>query len=64
MSKKEKTPPPAPLLRSVDDSAAILGLSRANLYRKINSGDIASVQIGSRRMIPQYVLDGFTKPAA
>jgi excisionase family DNA binding protein len=37
---------------SVVEAAARLGVSRSTLYNKLRTGEIKSVTIGSRRLIP------------
>ena len=43
---------PAPLLWSVDKAATRLGISRATLYELLASHQVASLKVGSRRLIP------------
>lgn len=37
---------------SVDEAARMLGVSRAALYPRITSGEIPSVTLGRRRLVP------------
>jgi excisionase family DNA binding protein len=50
---------PRPGLRSVTGSAEYLAISRAKLYELIFSGELASLKIGSRRLISTAELDRF-----
>jgi excisionase family DNA binding protein len=52
-------PPIVPLSVSVDDAALLLGLSRSNLFKLLESGEIRSVKVGSRRLVPRKALDEF-----
>jgi excisionase family DNA binding protein len=45
-------PQPAPLLWSPAEAAKRLGLSRATLYELLAAGQIASLKVGARRLIP------------
>ncbi len=44
---------PEPLVDSVNDAAVRLGLSRTTLYELMASGQLRSVKIGKRRLIPR-----------
>jgi excisionase family DNA binding protein len=46
------TPQPAPLLWSPAEAAKRLGLSRAGLYELLTRGELASLKVGRRRLIP------------
>jgi excisionase family DNA binding protein len=50
------SPAPAPPLKqrltySLAEAVALIGLSRASLYRLIEAGELKAVRIGSRRLI-------------
>lgn len=47
------------VLLSVDQAAARLSISRAQLYRLIDKGELESVQIGRSRRISQNQLERF-----
>lgn len=47
------------LLLSVVDAAKALGVSRGSLYELVNGGEIRSLQIGRRRLIPRTALVDF-----
>ena len=42
-----------PLTISVTEAARLLGISRATAYAAVRNGDIPSINIGKRRMIPR-----------
>jgi excisionase family DNA binding protein len=42
---------------SILEAAHVLNLSRATLYRLLAEGRIASIKIGSRRLIPRTSID-------
>jgi excisionase family DNA binding protein len=46
-----------PLAFTIADAVAYSGLSRSRLYLLIQSGELASLQIGGRRMIRRDALD-------
>ncbi len=49
----EKYPPPiARAAYSIAETAELLGLCEASVYRALRRGDIASVLLGGRRLIP------------
>jgi excisionase family DNA binding protein len=47
---------------TVKDAAAYLSLSRATLYRLIESGEIKSVKIGGSRRIAWKILEALVTP--
>lgn len=47
------------LLCSVDEAAECLGVSRSVIFRLIRDGQLRSVKIHKRRLIPLSVLDEF-----
>jgi len=49
----------APLNVNVDQAAAMLGFGRVLVYNLLNSGEIASLKVGSRRLVPVAELDAF-----
>ena len=53
-------PGPA-LLYPIADAAALLGISRSNLYCLMRAGEVRSVRIGSRRLIPRTALESFVE---
>jgi len=48
-----------PLLLTVPQAAAALGLSRATFYRLIQAGQLKTVKIGGRRLVPPSSLEGY-----
>ena len=48
-----------PLLLDVNRAGVLLGLGRTNVYKLINSGELRSITIGKRRLIPREALDEF-----
>lgn len=53
---------------TVDEAAEILGLSRTTAYKAIHDGEIPSIKIGRRRLVPlaalEAMIDGsWKKPA-
>lgn len=55
------TPPPK-LAFSVAEACAALGLGKTNIYRLIAAGELETVKIGGRRLVPansiRALLDG------
>ena len=47
---------------SVAETAQMLGLCEASIYRAMRRGDIASVLVGGRRLIPAATIDRLLKP--
>ena len=54
-----KFPEPSPLLLDIPRACAQLGLSRASLYRLMQTGRLESVQVGRRRLVPTAALERF-----
>lgn len=48
-----------PLLCTVDQAAELLGIGRTKTYRLIAAGDIRTVRIGRRRLVPRSELTAF-----
>jgi excisionase family DNA binding protein len=48
-----------PLSVSVDEAARLLGLGRSNVFKLLESGEIRSVKVGSRRLVPRKALEEF-----
>jgi hypothetical protein len=46
------------------DAVAVSGLSRANLYRRLKSGELRSVFVAGRRLIPAAALREFLSGGA
>jgi excisionase family DNA binding protein len=45
-----------PMLLNVQQASQALNISRASLYRVLDRGELRSVQIGARRLVPQWAL--------
>ena len=48
-----------PLSVSVEEAARLLGLGRSNLFKLMESGELRSVKVGSRRLVPRRALEEF-----
>ena len=57
----EMAAPPVKLLLTVDEAAAALSLGRTFTCRLIAAGQIASVKVGARRLIPVTALQAFVE---
>jgi len=53
--------PSAPLLLSVEESAAQLRIGRSRMFSLIRSGDVLSVMVGGSRRIPYDALKAYVK---
>ncbi len=49
---------------SIIEAARASGLSRATLYRSIASGQLKTVKIGARRLVPVHALDALLNGGA
>lgn len=47
------------LLLSVPEAAAALGVARSGVYSLISSGELATVKLGRRRLVPVAALQSF-----
>lgn len=50
---------PEPIALSIPSAVAYSGLSRSRLYQLIRSNDVASVQVGGRRLVLRSGIDDF-----
>jgi excisionase family DNA binding protein len=50
-----------PLLFSIKDAAAQLGISRGTMYELVNRGEIESISLGRRRLVPRAKLAEFVE---
>ncbi len=50
-------PASVPLSVSVEEAARLLGLGRSNLFKLMESGELRSVKVGSRRLVPRRALE-------
>jgi excisionase family DNA binding protein len=48
--------PAAVLAHSIPDAARILGIGRTKLYELIDSGELRTFRLGSRRLVPDTEL--------
>jgi excisionase family DNA binding protein len=55
---------PDPVLVSVDEAAARLGISRRTVYVLIADGSIRSVSVGRRRLVPAKELERLAQDGA
>ena len=56
------TPPDEPsLLLTVEDTAKLLSVSRNTVFKLLRSGDLASMTIGAKRLIPREEIDRFIR---
>ena len=55
-----------PVTYSVEEVAAMLGIARGKAYEHVHNGDIPSIRMGRRLLIPRVRfhtwLDGHTQP--
>jgi len=51
------------LVISVEEARKLLGLSRGLMYQAVNSGQVPSVRIGRRILIPRVLLEQMLKTA-
>lgn len=47
------------MLLSVDQAATVLGIGRTNVYSLIGRGELRSVKVGGRRLIPRQSIADF-----
>ena len=52
------------LALSIVEAARVCGLSRATLYRLINQKKLATIKIGSRRLVPVAAVDALLREGA
>ena len=50
---------PEPILVSVNNAAAMLGLSRPTIYKLLNAGALRAVKSGGRTLIPTQALHDY-----
>ena len=48
-----------PLLMDVDEAARMMGIGRSLLYRRLLSGEIRSVKVGRRRLVPKAAIKAY-----
>ncbi|MGK9270321.1 helix-turn-helix domain-containing protein [Williamsia muralis] len=52
-------PPEAPRLHRIEAAAERLGIKRSLLYELMKSGDLRSVKVGGRRLVPESAIVEF-----
>lgn len=52
-------PASAPLSVSVDEAARLIGVGRSTMFALLDSGEIRSVKVGARRLVPRRALEEF-----
>ena len=57
MRTKDAGPPQSRLTLTVEEVAATLGISRAFAYEAVRRGDIPSIRIGRRVLVPRAALE-------
>jgi excisionase family DNA binding protein len=61
MAQQTSQPDVRPVLHSVPEAAGALGIGRSLLYELLAAGEIASVSIGRRRLIPADALAAYVE---
>ena len=61
MAQQTSQPDARPVLHSVPEAASALGIGRSLLYQLLAAGEIASVSIGRRRLIPADALVAYVE---
>ena len=54
---------PAPLTWTVEEAAALLRISRGSAYEAVRRGDIPTVRIGRRILVPRVALEALLESA-
>ena len=47
------------LLCTIDEAADLLSIGRTSVYQLMNSGQLRSVKVGARRLVPRAELEAF-----
>jgi len=61
MKQGKKKPIKSPKKGSVDAFMVKYGLSRQSVYNEINSGDLETIKVGRRRIIPEAAEQNWLK---
>jgi excisionase family DNA binding protein len=61
MAKPNHQPDVRPVLLNIPEAACALGIGRSLLYELLAGGEIASVSIGRRRLIPADALAAYVE---
>lgn len=48
-----------PLLLKVEETAALLNVSRTRVYSLLRDGSLKSVKVGGRRLVPREAIEAF-----
>ena len=56
MTIQGETPHPAPIAHSIPQSVRISGVGRSTIYKAIKSGELETLKIGARRLVPDESL--------
>lgn len=51
----------APLLCTVEETARLLNISRTGVYVQLRNGNLRSVKVGGRRLIPRHTIGDFVE---
>jgi excisionase family DNA binding protein len=62
--EKQERPKQQRRALSIEETAEATGLSRASLYRAIGAGTLATVKVGSRRLVPVTAIDALLSGGA
>jgi excisionase family DNA binding protein len=64
MTTSSSEPPAERMAYSVDEAAAMTGLSRDLLYDQMRAGELAYLKVGRRRIITSQHLEAFLAAAS
>ena len=59
MNNTTQHPTEPAMLFAITEAATILGIGRTNVYTLLKQGQLRSVKIGGRRLIPRQALEQF-----
>lgn len=57
MINVDRDPLERPRLYTVEEAARLLYLSRTGVYGLIRNGEIRSVRVGGRRLVPRHIFE-------
>lgn len=61
MQTTQPTPTTEPLLLTVVEAAALLGVGRTTVYELLARGDLTAVRIGRCRRVPRAIVDAYVE---
>ncbi len=64
MTTFNETPNTEPLTYTVDEAAALLGISRPSAYEAVHTGEVPSIKVGRRILVPRAALTRLLEGAA